>query len=115
MADSKTRFSFTKTLDYALIHSVALNNKHVAPRDEKKEKWAAKLPMFMASLDVIQWIQVRGCSTAQERTLPNRFDKLVKERRAQLRLSASASCSSEEHGEFEKMLDDIISEMDDKK
>lgn len=87
---------------------------HIAKNGELEKKFEGVLAAFCSHHSFITK-QNDGMPASKLTTLRDRITKLVANRRAQNKRNIAASGISEEHGELEKNLDNLIAEEDEKK
>lgn len=112
-----TRFRFTSSTNAALVLVAASTAAH---HDEdgsnKSEQWTGVINMLMLTNEVVAYLDTRpGLERPVWRTVQQRFNTLVTERRGQVRKLLAASGISEDPAEMEITLDSLIEELDDKK
>lgn len=106
----KRRIRFNKSLDAALLKCVTITGCHLAAHGKMQSKYEEAIPHFVQSAPLHTLDNVQQPSW---KTLSDRFKKIVEEHRTARKRNERATGISEEYGEREQLLDDLLLEIDE--
>lgn len=104
------RFRFTTELDLLLCKAVMETEAHIPPYNMKIKRMSEACELFINSLPSgVRNIHI----DPKTKTVSDRFELIVKQRRDEDAATRAASGISEERSEFNVLLDDLILMRDD--
>lgn len=111
-ANSKLkRFRFIEPYDLSLLKAVRCINAHITEWEKAESLYEEVLKLFLRDNPDEVFLHSQNPSA---KTLVDRFKCFVARRRANVKRSSAASGIIEVHGEKEVLLDDLVSEIDEK-
>lgn len=111
--NGKKRFVFNKELKLTLVNCIGLAEAHVAKYGEVEAKFNAVFNIFCASHEVIRYVE-KDLPLSKVDTLRQVWEKLERNRRADVKKNVAVTGIPEEYGELKQGLDKLIEENDDR-
>lgn len=107
-------FRFNATTKHILVKVVSCTETHIAPQGEVEAKWRGILEMLQASPEYQQYMSAKPTKAPQWYTMRGSFAAMIEKRREYNKEQSVATGEPETHGNFEKLLDSCIADMDAK-